>query len=201
MNTGSHKGFSLLEMLVTLAVAGVVLGIGVPNLMEFQRNNAISAAANEFVTAVFTARSESVKRGVPVTLCATADPLADPPVCAPTGAGTSGGFVVWVDDDANPTQVAADETILQRITAPGGAINVVMDGGYLALGAGGFARDDVVVNTRMDRLLYCDDRGRRVASGGRSTARLVQVLITGRAEVLSDADLIAARVGDGFDCP
>lgn len=200
MNTGSQKGFSLLELFMTLIVAGVILGIGVPNLMEFQRNNAISGAANEFVTAVFAARSESVKRGVPVTLCASADPFADPPVCAPTGAGTNGGFVVWVDD-ANPTQVDAGEAVLQRIPAPGGAIGVVMDGGYLALGSGGFARDDVVVNTRMTRLLYCDDRGRRIASGGRSTARLIQVLMTGRAEVLSDADLIAARVGGGFDCP
>lgn len=199
MNTGLRNGFSLLELLVTITVAGVVLGIGVPNLMEFQRNNAISGAANEFVTAVFAARSEAAKRGVPVTLCASADPLAVPPVCSPTGAGTNGGFVAWVDE-SDPTVVGATEDILYRIDAPGGAIDVVIDGGYLAFGPGGFARV-VAVNSRVSRVLYCDDRGRRVAAGGRSTARLVQVPITGRADVLSDADRIASRVDGGFDCP
>ncbi len=219
MNVRSPSGFTLLELLVTLAVAGVILGIGVPNLMEFQRNNAIAGATNDFVTSVLAARAEAIKRGVPVTLCASSDPLADPPTCAPTGAGTSGGFVVWVDEDDDPETSAtetdasdgdvvidADEPVLRRIEAPGGAINVYTDGGYVAYAPGGFTRDPGV-DRAASWVLYCDDRGRGVAAGGLSAARVVQIQATGRAEVRRDMDLIDEGVseiedaGVAVDCP
>lgn len=204
MNRRTLSGFTLLELLVTIVVAGVILGIGVPNLMEFQRNNAMAGASNELVTAVLAARSEAVKRGVPVTLCASADPLADPPACAPDGAGTDGGFIVWEDVDGD-IAVDVGEDVIRRVEPPGGAIDVFMDGGYIAYGTNGFTRTDVGVDDPLGWLLYCDDRGRRVGAGGRSTARLVQVQLTGRAEVLSDADLIADRITNiaaiDFDCP
>jgi len=47
MNAGQHRGFSLLELMVTVLVGGIVLGIGVPSFMEFQRNNAMTTQANE----------------------------------------------------------------------------------------------------------------------------------------------------------
>lgn len=219
MNTRSQTGFTLLELLVTLTVAGVILGIGVPNLMEFQRNNAIAGASNDFVTAVLSARSEAVKRQVPVSLCATNDPLAEPPTCAPTGTGTNGGFVVWVDEDDDPATsttmtdasdgdivIDADERVLRRIEAPGGAIDVFLDGGYIAYAPNGFTRDPGVDRTT-NWVLYCDDRGRGVAAGGLSAARAVRIRETGRAEVLRDMDLIDQAVtaissaGATVNCP
>ena len=50
MNANVHRGFTLWELSITLLVAGVVFSVGVPNFMEFQRNNAIIAAANTLVT-------------------------------------------------------------------------------------------------------------------------------------------------------
>jgi type IV fimbrial biogenesis protein FimT len=72
MNGTQQQGFSLLELMVTLLVVGIVLGFGVPNFMEFQRNAAVTAAANDLVSAIYLARTEAVKRQVPVTLCARA---------------------------------------------------------------------------------------------------------------------------------
>ena len=46
---------------MTLLVAGVVLGIGIPNFIEFQRNGAMTAAANELLTGTLLARSEALK--------------------------------------------------------------------------------------------------------------------------------------------
>ena len=68
MKTHDQHGFTLWELLMALLVAGILLGIGVPNVMEFQRNGAMTAAANDLVTAMLMARTEAVKRQAPVTL-------------------------------------------------------------------------------------------------------------------------------------
>src|SRR5690606_30286528 len=101
MNTRTERGFTLWELMMAIAVAGVVLGLGIPNMIEFQRNNAMASASNELVTAVLLARAEAVKRQVPVSLCLSADPDAPTPTCSPAAVTDASnlGFVVWVDDD------------------------------------------------------------------------------------------------------
>ena len=64
MKAPRQSGFTLWELLITLLVAGILFGIGVPNFMEFQRNGAVTAAANELSRAP-CARAEAVKRQVP----------------------------------------------------------------------------------------------------------------------------------------
>ncbi|HUQ51320.1 MAG TPA: GspH/FimT family pseudopilin, partial [Gammaproteobacteria bacterium] len=83
MNTSRQHGFTLWELLMTLLVAGILLGIGVPNVMEFQRNGAMTAAANTLVTGLLMARNEAVKRQAPVTVCLSDNPTAVAPTCAP----------------------------------------------------------------------------------------------------------------------
>ena len=200
MNANVHRGFTLWELLITLLVAGVVFTLGVPNFMEFQRNNAIIAAANSLVTAILAARSEAMKRQVPVTLCASPDPIAANPVCSPNGAGSNGGFIVWVDEngnvDANGVPILTDATdgnavvnnneqILTRTAAPGGTINVWADSGYIAYGPNGVPRQATgVALISATRVLYCDERGNRENGGpDLSTARAVRVEVTGRGQV------------------
>lgn len=188
MNTRPQSGFTVLELMVTIVVAGVILGIGIPNLMEFQRNNAMAAASNDFVTAVLAARSEAIKRSVPVTLCAVT--TAAPTTCVPAGTGTNGAFIVWVDEDGDRV-VDGGEQVIRRIQEPGGSIDVFMNGGVAPYGANGFLRNTA---DQVSRILYCDDRGSTVAAGGQSTARIVQMSVTGRAQVLTDVDVVDAEI-------
>lgn len=207
MRTHTQTGFTLWELLVSVLVAGIVLGLGVPNFLEFQRNNTMSAATNEFVTAILMARAEAVKRQVPVTLCASADPIGAPG-CSITGAGTNGGFIVWIDENGNvdangsplltdPTDgnavLDAGETILLQRDAPGGTINVFAESGYIAYGPNGFARWAQGTGVPpLTRILLCDDRGNQASMGG-SAARVVRVEPTGRGQVLRDqADVVQA---------
>ena len=81
MNVRTQFGYSLLELMVSLTVAGVVLGFGVPNFMQLQRNNAMIGVANDLVSSLAIARSEAVKRQVPVTLCSSPNPTAVAPAC------------------------------------------------------------------------------------------------------------------------
>jgi type IV fimbrial biogenesis protein FimT len=62
------RGLSLVEVLIVMAIAAILLGIGVPNMQTFILNNRLASATQEFYTALQFARSEAVRRGEQVTL-------------------------------------------------------------------------------------------------------------------------------------
>lgn len=218
MNAPTNRGFTLWELMTTLAVAGILLGIGVPSLIELQRSMAMSSAANDLVSALLAARQEAVKRQVFVTICASANPTAAAPACSQNGAGTNGGFFVWVDEngnvDANGVPILTDasdgnavfdagETVLLARPAPGGTMNVFGDSGYVSYGPNGFRRDVPAAGVNAATMvLYCDERGNRLAGGGLSTARLVRIDALGRGQAVDTVADIAPAVGAlGAACP
>lgn len=199
---------------MTLLVAGILIGVGVPNMLEFQRNGLMTAAANELVTGVLLARSEAVKRQVPVTVCLSDNPLATTPTCSPNAVGDSAtrGFIVWVDEndnvDANGAPdlsdatdgnavVDADELVLRRSAAPGGTIRVSANCGYVSYAPTGFTRQIAALCYPQERVvLFCDDRGRRVAAGSLSSARAVRIDQPGRGQVLQETDAVNTVITD-----
>ena len=221
MNLDRQHGFTLWELLMTLLVAGILIGIGVPNVMEFQRNSAMTAAANQLITGLMLARAEAVKRQVPVGICLSANPTAAVPTCQPAGVLNNGdrGFVVWVDENNNfnangarllndPTDgngvIDANEDILMRETAPGGTIRVSTNCGNVSYGSNGFTRTaGALCNPPAGHaFLFCDDRGARLAAGSLSSARVVAVDRPGRGQVLQEKvaiDPIIAALGAA--CP
>jgi len=224
MNTRYSRGFTLWELLVTVLVIGIVLGFGVPNLLEFRRNNTMASTANDLISALMAARGEAVKRRVFVTLCASPDPLATPPVCSPTGAGTTGGYIVWVDEngdflpngapdlsdatDGNALVDAGETTVLIRREA-GFDITAFAAGtggtpsGYVSFGPNGWRRNAPGAGAdSADIVLYCDPRGNVPAAGSLSAARAVRVDPTGRGSVVSEVtDITVATAPFGLSCP
>jgi len=82
----NNTGFTLIELMVTVAIAGVVLGIGIPSFNEAIRNSRLTTSANELITALNLAKSEAIKRGEHV-------------VVRKTGAEWEDGWQVFVDID------------------------------------------------------------------------------------------------------
>ena len=58
-----EEGFTLFELMVTVAVAAILLVVGVPAFTSFVQNNRAAAHANELVTAFAFARNEAIRRG------------------------------------------------------------------------------------------------------------------------------------------
>lgn len=64
-----NRGFTLIELIVTMSVAAILIGIGVPNFLELIRDNRLATQYNDFLSALNLARSEAINRGTGVTLC------------------------------------------------------------------------------------------------------------------------------------
>jgi len=63
-----HAGLTLLELLVVLAVIAILATIAAPNFQEMLKNNRVSSQTNEIIALLTFARSEAVRRSVPVTV-------------------------------------------------------------------------------------------------------------------------------------
>ena len=93
-----HTGFTLPELLITLAIVGILLTVGVPSLKTFMQGNQLIASTNELISALHVARSEAIKRNIRVSICES----SDGETCATTGSWKS-GWIVFVDGNgANP---------------------------------------------------------------------------------------------------
>jgi type IV fimbrial biogenesis protein FimT len=95
MNMAKTKGFTLIELLITIVVVSVLLAAGVPSLMEFIKNNKLTAQANSLVAAIQITRSEAVKRGAFMVICAKSP---DDVTCSGDNDWTN-GWIVFSDLD------------------------------------------------------------------------------------------------------
>ncbi len=64
-----QKGFTFVELIVTMAVAIVLLGVAVPSFVQVLKDGRLSSDATCLNLALFAARSEAVKRSSDVTVC------------------------------------------------------------------------------------------------------------------------------------
>ncbi|MCP5161136.1 MAG: GspH/FimT family pseudopilin [Hahellaceae bacterium] len=66
------RGFTLVELMVTLVIAGILVAIGMPSFTTMIQNNRLSAQINQLTSLISFARSEAAKRpGTVITLCTT----------------------------------------------------------------------------------------------------------------------------------
>lgn len=101
------RGFSLVELMVTVAVLAVILGLGVPGLTSLIGKSRISAKSSELLADLSLARSEAIKRGIRTTFC--------PSVSGSSCGGTdwSAGRIVFVDDNGNGTFDTGSDIVLR----------------------------------------------------------------------------------------
>ena len=93
-------GFTLVELLVVMAVVAVLASVAVPSLQKFVTTRAVTARADELASALRLARSEALKRGGGVSVCASASPLVASASCS--GADDwAKGWLVFTDSNLN----------------------------------------------------------------------------------------------------
>jgi len=100
----TQSGFTLIELMVTLAVGIIILAVGVPAFMNMMSSNQAAGYANDLVGAIRLARSEAVKRAASVTICAS---NADQTGCS--GNDWNNGWIVFSDDNGDGAYDAGEE--------------------------------------------------------------------------------------------
>jgi type IV fimbrial biogenesis protein FimT len=94
------KGFTLVEMLVTVSILSTLLSVGIPSFRALIVQNRLSAQSNDFITTLALARNEALKRSASVTACRSANPQADDPSCTSGGSdGWKNGWIVFVETE------------------------------------------------------------------------------------------------------
>lgn len=105
-----RDGFSLYELLITLAVATIIIGLGVPSFGGVMARTRQHVELNALFHAIHWARKESITKRRVVSLC----PSRDGQQCQPSRDWT-GGWILFVNADRDsPPFVDQGEPILDR---------------------------------------------------------------------------------------
>lgn len=75
------RGFTLIEMLVVIAMVAVLSALAAPSVRDFMVRSAMSSAAGEFQASVLRARNEAANKNICTTMCLSTTTNADAPSC------------------------------------------------------------------------------------------------------------------------
>ena len=163
-----NQGFTLIELMVTLVVLGVLAAVATPSLVTFQRNAELTSITNQLVAALNTARGEGMKRNMPsmVTPINGDDDWTQ-------------GWHVFVDSNFNGSYDSTDILVLQQSPPPGylqisgtgtsgeSTSYILYDGsGFSKTKAGGFGASTLQIH-RIDDDTPRQTRRIKIASSGR----------------------------------
>ncbi len=166
------SGFTLIELIITIALAAILLGIGVPGFNELISTNRLAGGSNEFIASMGLARSEAIKSRANITV--TASDSSD--------SGNEWGKGGWsvTDSGGNSLKVVA----------------ALADAGITLDSVGGKTFFTYSANGAVDssqNLYMCAEPG--------DPERWIQVTATGRVSISRGDDAATANNPDSYACP
>ncbi|HEY3645089.1 MAG TPA: GspH/FimT family pseudopilin [Gammaproteobacteria bacterium] len=130
-----QSGFTLVELLVTLAAAGVLASIAIPNFKTTIQNGRLTTQANDLLSAFVYAHSLAVTANQNVVICSS---NSDQTACSTTTAWASGWLICQPDCSTNIVRVHEAISGGNTLTNASGvkSITFIPPNGGLSTGSG-----------------------------------------------------------------
>lgn len=183
-NPQATRGFSFVEIIIAIAIMGVLLALALPMLSSYMDNNRVRNAAEVFVSSAMTAKAEAAQRNAQVEIVLVADPTVTG--LATAGISSAKGWMVRTFDQAVHIDgmalaegggVGAAPVTVAGVDQDGAALTGVV---FTALGGTTLAK-------RADFNFTHDTGGTCVASGGQIRCLRISVTTTGRVKLCDPA--------------
>ncbi len=180
-----HSGFTIIELMIVLAIAAILAAIAAPSFTATIQNNRLVTQVNELQASLGLARSEAIKLNNNVTTC-------------PSSNGTScignwqNGWIVFADDDADAVVDAGVDTVLRIHGAITGGNTITFTQANVTYNGTGFSRANLISTFR-----FCDARGA-------TSARGIVINNTGRPGLARDSNAdgtVEDGNGNNVVCP
>jgi len=168
-------GFTLIEFMVTLAIAGIITAIALPNLGEFIVKMRVGNEVSEMQRLLMTARNMAINTEQNVTVC-------------PMNANACTGANNWL---GNIGVIAADGTVVKQKEAINSGDNLVFAANSITYSATGLSN-----NNNIATFSYCP-------KGKVKLSRGVTITISGRSYLSEDINGDGRhqdRTGANIDC-
>jgi len=166
-----NSGFTLLELLITVAIISIVMAIAVPSMTTFTQNDRLTTNINTLIGHLAYARSEAVKRNQQVSICSSNNATT----C--TGGNWQDGWIVYIDADGDNSFTAGEEVLRAQQALEGANTLTTAIGTQVTYDYRGFVNAASVGNFQL-----CDGR-----SGPHG--KTIRISTTGRV-----------RIEDGSTC-
>ncbi len=168
-----QNGFTLIELIVVVAIFGILASIAVPNYSSFIRRNQQSSAYNNLVGTISLARIEAVKRSKVITLCISSDQTT----CDPNSTDWSDGWIVFLDENGNALVDTGTDIVLKAEAPNHSGITIGSDeyGSFISIAPRGRLRNQ-------GSFVICD------ATGLPENGMALNLWVTGLGRIAEDTD-------------
>ena len=153
-----NRGFSLIELVVSVAVLSILTTVAIPGFSRLIESTRLTSATNALTTALQLARSEAINRNAGVQVC----PGDDPTDC------TQSWALGW------QVTLTADNSVIKQWEAPPSDVTLVQQGGSALIQFRGNGQSQAAAQVGLKRY---------GCTGTETDGRQISISAIGRASV------------------